>query len=82
MDLNLVLTLVADHPNQKVGKWVPATNGSTGEAVIPTSGDLIFFELLEKNEPFFSLKLCYHADGTLYEAVLNGQKMSGVSDDE
>ncbi|MBR7147225.1 MAG: prepilin-type N-terminal cleavage/methylation domain-containing protein [Firmicutes bacterium] len=33
-----------DHPNQKVGKWVPATNGSTGEAVIPTSGDLIFFD--------------------------------------
>ncbi len=36
-------------------------------------GDLLFFDLLDKGEPFFSLKLCYHADGTLVEAVLNGR---------
>ena len=37
-------------------------------------GDLIFLDLLEKNEPFFSLKLIYRI-GTLKEAVLNGQKI-------
>ena len=37
-------------------------------------GDLIFLDLLEKNEPFFSLKLIYRI-GTLKEAVLNGKKI-------
>ena len=34
-------------------------------------GDLIFFKLLDEDEPFFSLKLCYQGD-KLIEAVLNG----------
>lgn len=38
-------------------------------------GDLLFFDLLDKGEPFFSLKLCYHGDGTLYQAVLNGEEL-------
>jgi len=38
-------------------------------------GDLIFFDLLEKEVPFFSLKLCYYKDGTLYRAVLNGVEL-------
>ena len=37
-------------------------------------GDLIFLDLLEKNEPFFSLKLIYRI-GTLKEVVLNGKKI-------
>lgn len=39
-------------------------------------GDVIFFDLLDKEEPFFSLKLCYHANGVLYQAVLNGTDLS------
>lgn len=38
-------------------------------------GDLIFFHLLEKNTPFFSLKLRYEHD-VLVEAVLDGQPLS------
>ncbi len=37
-------------------------------------GDKIFFRLLEKEEPFFSLKLCYYGD-KLIQAVLNGERM-------
>lgn len=37
-------------------------------------GDRIFLELLEKDSPFFSLKLCYSGD-RLTEAVLNGEKI-------
>ena len=36
-------------------------------------GDRIFFDLLQKDVPFFSLKLCYEGD-QLVEAVLNGEK--------
>ena len=36
-------------------------------------GDRIFFDLLQKEVPFFSLKLCYEGD-QLLEAVLNGEK--------
>lgn len=36
-------------------------------------GDRIFFDLLQKDVPFFSLKLCYEGD-QLLEAVLNGEK--------
>ena len=35
-------------------------------------GDRIFLELLDKDVPFFSLKLCYQGE-TLTEAVLNGE---------
>lgn len=38
-------------------------------------GDLIFFDLLDKGVPFFSLKLCYYKDGTLYQAVLDGVEL-------
>lgn len=37
-------------------------------------GDKIFLELLEKEEPFFSLKLCYTGD-KLTRAALNGKDM-------
>ncbi|MBO5057072.1 MAG: NUDIX domain-containing protein [Lachnospiraceae bacterium] len=38
-------------------------------------GDRLFFELLNREEPFFSLKLCYKADGTWQKAVLNGREL-------
>ncbi len=38
-------------------------------------GDRLFLELLRKEEPFFSLKLCYRSDGTWYRAVLNGKEL-------
>ena len=41
-------------------------------------GDLLFFELIEKDVPFFSMKLCYHEDGTLYRAVLDGKELIGM----
>ena len=37
-------------------------------------GDRIFLDLLDKDVPFFSLKLCYQGE-TLTEAVLNGEKI-------
>lgn len=37
-------------------------------------GDKLFFELLEKNEPFFSMKLTYQGD-TLVDCELNGDKI-------
>ena len=39
------------------------------------TGDLLFFELIEKDVPFFSMKLSYHKDGTLYQAVLDGKEL-------
>jgi len=36
-------------------------------------GDRIFFDLLQEDVPFFSLKLCYEGD-QLLKAVLNGEK--------
>ena len=36
-------------------------------------GDRLFFDLLQKDVPFFSLKLCYEGD-QLLKAVLNGEK--------
>ncbi len=38
-------------------------------------GDKIFFRLLEEEIPFFSLKLVYHHDGSLQDAILNGVRM-------
>ena len=38
------------------------------------TGDKIFFQLLEKNVSFFSLKLVYEKD-VLKEAILNGQAL-------
>ena len=37
-------------------------------------GDLIFFELLQNNQPFFSLKLCYKGE-RLTQAVLDGSSL-------
>ena len=37
-------------------------------------GDKIFLRLLDTDEPFFSLKLCYQGD-SLIQAVLNGKKI-------
>ena len=38
-------------------------------------GDRIFFRLLTEETPFFSLKLIYHIEGTLKQAVLNGKEL-------
>lgn len=38
-------------------------------------GDQIFFQLLNENAPFFSLKLCYEGD-RLTQAALNGEPMT------
>ncbi len=37
-------------------------------------GDYYFFDLLDKNEPFFSMKLSYR-ENVLTEVVLNGEKI-------
>ncbi len=37
-------------------------------------GDLIFFQLLKENAPFFSLKLCYR-NNVLTQAALNGKQL-------
>ena len=37
-------------------------------------GDAIFLDLIDRDVPFFSLKLCYRGD-TLVEAVLNGESL-------
>lgn len=34
-------------------------------------GDKIFFDLIEKNSPFFSLKLCYDDKGTLTDSSVS-----------
>ena len=38
-------------------------------------GDLLFFDLLDKGAPFFSLQLCYKGDGTWQKAVLDGREL-------
>ena len=38
-------------------------------------GDRIFFDLLEEEREFFSLKLVYGGDGLLLEAVLDGRRL-------
>ena len=38
-------------------------------------GDRIFFELLENEQPFFSLKLVYNTDDVLEYAALDGKEM-------
>ena len=37
-------------------------------------GDYYFFDLLDKNEPFFSMKLSYR-ENVLIEVILNGEKI-------
>ena len=54
-------------------EWVP----KEGIAQLPIwEGDRIFFDLLEQNAPFFSLKLCYQGE-RLTAAVLNGRQILG-----
>ena len=58
-------------------EWVPKEN----VAKLPHwDGDLIFLALLERGEPFFSLKLTYKGS-TLTEALLNEEPVtvSGVT---
>ncbi len=38
-------------------------------------GDLLFFDLIQREEPFFSLKLCYGKNGCWKQAVLNGREL-------
>lgn len=38
-------------------------------------GDYVFLDLIERNEPFFSLKLVYK-DGKLTDTVLNGKSLN------
>ncbi len=38
-------------------------------------GDLLFFDLLRRDMPFFSLKLCYRRDGCWYGAQLEGKEL-------
>lgn len=38
-------------------------------------GDILFLDLLRREVPFFSLKLCYRKDGFWYKAVLNGKEL-------
>ncbi|MGI6017953.1 MAG: NUDIX hydrolase [Marvinbryantia sp.] len=52
-------------------EWIPKADLSKLQL---WQGDLIFFELLEAQEPFFSLKLIYEGE-TLVEAFLNGSQM-------
>lgn len=42
-------------------------------------GDLLFLELIQKDVPFFSMKLCYHEDGTLYQAMLDGKELTIIN---
>lgn len=42
------------------------------------AGDAIFLELIARDVPFFSLKLCYQGD-TLIQAVLNGQALKELA---
>ena len=46
----------------------------TGEPLPMWEGDKIFLRLLDSDEPFFSLKLCYAGD-RLESAVLNGKQV-------
>ena len=39
-------------------------------------GDKIFLDLLDRDVPFFSLKLVYRADGHLQSAVLDGKALA------
>lgn len=38
-------------------------------------GDVLFMDLLRRQVPFFSLKLCYRQDGFWYRAVLDGREL-------
>ncbi len=52
-------------------RWVPKENIAKLNL---WEGDKLFFDLIQKNQPFFSLKLHYQND-RLVEAALNGQPL-------
>ena len=52
-------------------EWLPKTELRKKEL---WTGDHIFLDLMERKEPFFSLKLCYRGD-VLTSAVLNGKPL-------
>ena len=52
--------------------WIPEEEM---EALPQWEGDRIFWQLLQKNAPFFLLKLVYHGD-ELTKAILNGVPMA------
>ena len=52
-------------------EWI---DKSALESIPMWEGDYIFFDLLQQDAPFFSLKLSYRND-TLTEAILNGEKI-------
>ena len=65
-------TLVKDAArNEGILEWVPKEQV---EQLPIWEGDKIFFRLLEKDRPFFSLKLSYEND-ILKEAVLDGKPL-------
>jgi 8-oxo-dGTP diphosphatase len=53
-------------------KWV---DKDKMESLNMWKGDFIFFDLIRKDAPFFSLKLCYDRDYYLYQAVLDGKEL-------
>ena len=58
--------------DEGVLEWVPKQRIRT----LPQwAGDRIFLDLMEREVPFFSLKLCY-AGETLTQAVLNGEPLA------
>lgn len=58
-------------------KWLPKTELRKKEL---WTGDHIFLDLMERGEPFFSLKLCYRGD-TLTFAALNGKPQAVTTAD-
>lgn len=38
-------------------------------------GDILFLDLLKRNVPFFSLKLCYRKNGSWHRALLDGREL-------
>ena len=57
--------------DEGVLEWIPKDRLSSLHL---WEGDRVFFDLLEKNIPFFSLKLVYQGD-RLEKAILNGQPL-------
>ena len=45
------------------------------EALNLWDGDVLFMDLLRRQVPFFSLKLCYRQDGFWYRAILDGKEL-------
>ena len=59
--------------DEGVLEWLPRQNL---RRLPHWEGDLIFLDLIERDVPFFSLKLCYEGE-TLVLAVLNGETIKG-----